>query len=89
MALGSAQVGATNVLKYLNHACQPNARMAFFFLGTCWHALLLALDTIEAGDEVRFDYGLVTEDEEDPGLGVVCRCGSEGCRGTLFQLRRW
>lgn len=54
-----------------------------------WHALLFALRNIPAGEEVTFDYDLVTEDPEEPQLEIRCDCGSERCRGTLFTYREW
>ena len=32
--------GAVNVLKSLNHSCEPNCNMRFQFFDGCWHALL-------------------------------------------------
>ena len=54
-----------------------------------WHALLFALRDIPVGEEVTFDYDLVTEDPEEPQLEIRCNCGSERCRGTLFTYREW
>jgi SET domain-containing protein len=44
---------------------------------------------IAVGEEVMFDYELVTEDPEEPQLKLQCRCGAERCRGTLFTYREW
>ena len=54
-----------------------------------WHALLFALRKISAGEEVTFDYELVTEDPEEPQLKLRCLCGAQRCRGTLFTYREW
>jgi SET domain-containing protein len=54
-----------------------------------WHALLFAIRDIAAGEELTFDYQLVTEDPDEPQLKLLCRCAAERCRGTLFTYREW
>lgn len=76
-------------MRYLNHCCDPNLAMKFFWLGGCWHALLFALEDIGPGVELRFDYNLVTEDPEEPQLELACKCGVASCRGKLFAYREW
>ena len=83
------EVGPTNELKHINHSCDPNARMIELFEKNSWFVVVLALRDIDIGDEITHDYGLTTEDPEDPDLNIQCKCGSSTCRGTLFQYREW
>lgn len=55
--------------RYLNHSCRPNA----LFRGP----VLSALTTIEAGEEITFDYNTTEATMAEP---FVCRCGHCGGR---------
>ena len=57
---------------FVNHACEPN-------VGIAGEITFKAMRDIEEGEELRFDYG--TLDDED--YEFECRCGCEGCRGTV------
>jgi hypothetical protein len=82
-------VGNTNVLRWLNHSCEPCAEMRFAWSEGCWHALLITMRAVVKGEEVTFDYALVTEDDDDPALAQVCLCRAQRCRGSLFEFRPW
>ena len=45
-----------------------------------------ALRTIEAGEELTYDYQIQREADDPPDIDQVfaCRCGRPGCRGTLL-----
>ena len=45
----------------------------------------VAVRDIAAGEELTFDYRLVTEDEEDDDGTYACACGSARCRGTMLD----
>ena len=83
------EIGPVNDLKYLNHSCEPNVRMIEVFEDGRWHVAVIALESIDAGCELTHDYGLTTEDPDDPALSIRCRCGSKRCRGRLVSLREW
>ena len=69
-------IDATNYefpLKYANHSCSPNCE-AFqeddqVFIET--------LKDIEPGEEVTYDYNLISEDK------VECHCGEKNCKGVM------
>jgi hypothetical protein len=83
------EIGPTNELKHINHSCEPNARMIELFENGSWYVVVVAIQDIEIGDEITHDYGLTTEDPDDPNLLIQCRCETKSCRGTLFQYREW
>ena len=58
---------------YLNHSCQPNC----VILG---RTRIVALSTIEPGDEVTFDYS--TNVGWD-GFTMQCSCGARECRRVI------
>ncbi len=62
---------------YLNHSCEPNC----VILG---RTRIVALSTIEPGDEVTFDYS--TNVGWD-GFTMECRCGAPGCRKVVRSYR--
>ncbi len=57
-------------LQYINHSCKPNA---FFNTDTME---LIALDTIEAGEEITFFYPSTEWKMDQP---FVCQCGKPEC----------
>jgi hypothetical protein len=60
--------------RYVNHACTPNAG---------WSGReLRALRSLQAGEEVTFDY---TETESAFASPFLCRCGSENCRVKIGE----
>ena len=60
----------------VNHSCDPSA-------GFSDAATLIALRDLKKGDEITFDYSLVTAD----GWTMECHCGAENCRGTVSDYR--
>jgi SET domain-containing protein len=58
----------------INHSCDPN----LFYRRTRGHILLFSLRRIRPGEELSYDYRLVSN-----SLRVPCRCGSPNCRGFL------
>ncbi|HEV2802656.1 MAG TPA: SET domain-containing protein-lysine N-methyltransferase [Pyrinomonadaceae bacterium] len=62
---------------YLNHSCTPNT-------GVRDATEIVTLDTIEAGDELTFDYS--TSMAED-GWEIDCACGSRLCRGRIRDFK--
>ena len=74
------QVGANDYIDLLepgvlgNHSCQPNA-------GVTPRLELVALQTIERGAEIRFDYSSCMDKETE--CDFVCCCGSTGCRKII------
>ncbi len=62
---------------YLNHSCAPNC----VIMG---RTRIVALRTIEKGEEVTFDYS--TNVGWD-GFAMDCRCGSPNCRHVIRSYR--
>lgn len=62
--------------RYMNHSCDPN---------TWWtdDDTLAACRTIEAGEEVTYDYA--TTEISHP-VELHCRCGAATCRGVVTHL---
>ena len=59
----------------VNHSCEPNA-------GIRDMVMLVALVTIAAGEEIRFDYSTTVGDF----WTMPCRCGRAACRGVVASF---
>lgn len=59
--------------KYMNHSCDPNCEMNE-------DLQMVALNDINAGDELTFDY---TTTESEIIAPFDCKCGSAQCRGRI------
>jgi SET domain-containing protein len=57
----------------INHSCEPNCGVA----GT---SSVQALQDIEIGDELSFDYAMTDSSEYDE---FICACGKDKCRGQI------
>ena len=80
-----AAVGG-NESRYINHSCAPNCEALHAEgLREIW---IVAMRTIEAGEELTYDYGYQVdgEDAEAARRDYPCRCGAPSCRGTIMQL---
>ena len=67
---------ATNIefpLKYANHSCTPNAES----YEEDGRVFLEASRTINPGEEITYDYNLISEDN------VECRCKTKNCNGLM------
>ncbi|AGC44082.1 SET domain-containing protein [Myxococcus stipitatus DSM 14675] len=71
-----------NEARYINHSCEPNCEA----LIDKKRIYVFALRTLEAGEELVYDYAY--ERTEDMGPESVelymCRCGAAKCRGTIL-----
>lgn len=64
-----------NPARWLNHSCAPNCE-AELIEGRIW---MVARRTIQAGEEITFDYGYDLKDyRRHP-----CRCGAPACVGFI------
>ena len=68
---------------YINHSCEPNCEAVI----TGKRIYINALETIEAGTELAYDYQYERTGENDMALEkfYVCRCGAPNCRGTIMK----
>jgi SET domain-containing protein len=71
-----------NASKWINHSCRPNCvpdedRGRIF---------ILTRRPVFKGEELTFDYGLVSDEPMTEALKAryACRCGSKKCRGTML-----
>lgn len=68
-----------NGSQFVNHSCQPNS----FVRIVRGHIIFFALRDIEPGEEITLDY--VESYHPDD---YRCRCGAEGCRGTINLVKK-
>ena len=66
--------GSTDPMRFTNHSCRPNARLAI----RDGRIEFYALREIATGEEVCVDYG-----ETHHEGTLACRCGAPGCAGWL------
>jgi uncharacterized protein len=71
-----------NEARFLNHSCNPNCESVI----ENRRVFIEALRTIEAGEEMTYDYQIQREDDDPPGIDEVfaCHCGFPQCRGTML-----
>jgi hypothetical protein len=81
-----AAVGG-NAAKWINHSCAPNCETEEDDEGQ--RVFIVALRDIRAGEELNYDYGLITDERITPTLkkNYECRCGARNCRGTMLALK--
>lgn len=73
-----APLGAPEAADEINHRCDPNA-------GLRGQLALVALRTIEPGEEIGYDYAAC---QAHPAFEFACRCGAENCR-RFISARDW
>jgi uncharacterized protein len=71
-----------NAARFVNHACRPNCESVI----ENSRVFIDALRTIEPGEELTYDYQIAREPDDPPDVDQIfaCRCGLEGCRGTML-----
>lgn len=72
--------------RFVNHSCAPNCEA----VNEEGRIFILALRTLRAGEELCYDYSLERPGQRDAEVErrYACRCGAEGCRGTMLAARR-
>jgi SET domain-containing protein len=72
--------------RWINHSCHPNCEAN----EEDGRVFIDAIRSIEAGQELGYDYNLVLEERHTPKLKREhpCYCGSRNCRGTLLGKKR-
>jgi hypothetical protein len=72
-----------NDARFINHSCDPNCESNI----EDDRVFVDAIRTIEAGEELGYDYSLTWESTDDPqDLQLYnCRCGALECRGTMLS----
>jgi uncharacterized protein len=72
-----------NEARYINHGCDPNCQS----ITLAKRIFIEALRTIEAGEELAYDYQIQRDADDAPDVDEVfaCRCGAQRCRGSMLQ----
>jgi len=72
-----------NDARFINHSCGPNCEAVI----EGGRVFIEATRTIQAGEELGYEYGLTWESTDDPEelAAYACRCGAENCRGTMLD----
>jgi uncharacterized protein len=75
-----------NAARWINHACDPNCEAD----EENGRVFIKALQPIEPGEELFYDYGLIIDERYTAKLKreYACRCGSAKCRGTMLAPKR-
>lgn len=81
-----AAVGGNNA-RWINHSCDPNCESEETDDG---RVFIEALRDIKRGEELNYDYGLISEERLTKKLKkeYECLCGAENCRGTMLALKK-
>jgi len=71
-----------NDARFINHSCDPNCESVI----EKRRVFIEALRTIEAGEELSYDYQIGREADDPPDVDEIfaCRCGAPACRGTML-----
>ena len=74
-----------NDARYINHSCEPNCEAVL----ETRRVYIEALRTIQAGEELTYDYRLERGERSDleEEKKYHCRCGAKTCRGTMLAPR--
>ena len=71
-----------NLSRFINHSCDPSCEV----IVDDGRPFVVSLRTIEAGEELAYDYNLTRSPDDPPETEQVfgCRCGAPTCRGTML-----
>jgi hypothetical protein len=75
-----------NEARFINHGCDPNCESGIMTK----RVFIDAIRTIQPGEELVYDYQ-ITRDPDDPDDVdeiFACRCGAEGCRGSMLEPKQ-
>jgi SET domain-containing protein len=75
-----------NMSRFINHSCDPNCESVIEER----RIYIESLRDIPPGEELTFDYQMITQDRITAAVKrrFPCRCGADGCRGTLLMKKR-
>jgi hypothetical protein len=75
-----------NDARFINHGCEPNCE------STTQNKRIYveAIRTIQAGEELAYDYQIQRDPEDPPNVDEIfaCRCGAAKCRGSMLVARK-
>jgi uncharacterized protein len=75
-----------NEARYINHGCDPNCAST----AQNKRIYVEAIRTIQAGEELAYDYQIERDPEDPPNVDEIfaCRCGAAKCRGSMLVARK-
>jgi uncharacterized protein len=75
-----------NEARFVNHGCNPNCEA----IDKGKRIFIQAVRTIEAGEELAYDYKIQRDDDDPANIDEIfaCRCGAKNCRGSMLEARR-
>jgi len=75
-----------NEARFINHSCEPNCESVI----EKGRVFIDAIRSIEPGEELTYDYQIQREPDDPPDIDAIfaCRCGLEGCRGSMLWPAR-
>ena len=76
-----------NAARFINHSCEPNCEAMEHDDGRVY---IYALQEIEAGEELSYDYALIYEERHTPAVkrAFACYCGASACNGSMLMPKR-
>jgi hypothetical protein len=71
-----------NDARFINHSCDPNCESVIEER----RVFIKAIRSIAPGEELAYDYQIQRDPDDPDNIDDVfaCRCGSDGCRGTML-----
>lgn len=71
-----------NDARFINHGCDPNCES----VTRNRRIYIEAIETIEPGDELKYDYSIARDKEDPANIDEIfaCHCGGAACRGTML-----
>jgi hypothetical protein len=71
-----------NDARFINHSCDPNCESVI----KDRRVFIEAIRNVVAGEELSYDYQIQRDPDDPDDIDVIfaCRCGSDGCRGTML-----
>jgi SET domain-containing protein len=71
-----------NASRWINHSCRPNCEP----VEISGRVFIQTRRQVWRGEELTFNYGLVSEEPLSDALKVkyACRCGAKKCKGTML-----
>ncbi|HEU4557610.1 MAG TPA: SET domain-containing protein-lysine N-methyltransferase [Longimicrobium sp.] len=75
-----------NMSRFINHSCDPNCESSI----EDRRIYIDSIRDIAPGEELTFDYQLITQDRQTPAVKrrFPCHCGTANCRGTMLKKKR-
>src|SRR5271167_3862428 len=72
-----------NDARFINHACEPNCQSTIM----AKRVFIEAIRTIRPDEELSYDYQIQRDagDAHDVDEIFTCRCGAQGCRGSMLE----